>query len=45
MIIVSGFESIPDEILTSLGGILSYPDGFFGSSNVRYDATSALVAC
>ena len=28
MIIVSGFESISDESLTSLDGILSYPDGF-----------------
>ena len=38
MIIVSGFESISDESLTSLGGILSYPGGFFGLSDVRYDA-------
>ena len=28
MIIVSGFESISDERLTSLGGISLYPDGF-----------------
>ena len=45
MIIVSGLESISDESLTSLGGILSYPGGFFGFSDVRYDAISASVAC
>ena len=45
MIIASGFETISDESLISLGGILSYPDGFFGLSDVRYDAISASVAC
>ena len=45
MIIVSGFESVSVESLTSLGGILSYPDGFFGFSDVRYYTISASVAC
>ena len=43
MVIVSAFESISDEILTSLGGILSYPDSFFRLPDVRYDAISAQV--